>query len=211
MAGWASRWTAPNGFKAGTFDEERAKWCSDVGQPKDQHFAGWRHVMLHAQSFGAPDEALRDIAMSTAQTQFVAVPMEMKPGETTEQAVDRLHPTAAETPPTWDAVNLLIQEFNERYMVVREGGKVLIFIPVYDRLMKRNRYDRMSFEDLRKLCLNRSVNVPQKGGKNGYDRAAAADVWLTSPRRHQYPMGWCSTRPQPRPRVACSISGRASP
>ncbi len=74
VARWASRWTPPVGHVAGDFDTERAKWCSDVGQPKDQHFAGWRHVMLHAQSFGAPDEALFDLAMSNAQAQFTADP-----------------------------------------------------------------------------------------------------------------------------------------
>ena len=74
VARWASRWSAPNGHQASTFDAERAKWCSDIGQPKDQHFAGWRHVMLHAQSFGAPEAALFDLAMSNAQAQFTADP-----------------------------------------------------------------------------------------------------------------------------------------
>ncbi len=74
VARWASRWSAPNGHTAGTFDEERSKWCSDIGQPKDTHYAGWRHVMLHAQSFGAPESALFDLAMATAQAQFSADP-----------------------------------------------------------------------------------------------------------------------------------------
>ncbi|MEA2744627.1 MAG: hypothetical protein QOG25_2998, partial [Acetobacteraceae bacterium] len=74
VARWASRWTAPKGSTAGTFDEERAKWCSDFGQPKDEHFAGWRHVLQHAQSFGAPDSALLDLAMTNAQNQFTADP-----------------------------------------------------------------------------------------------------------------------------------------
>jgi P4 family phage/plasmid primase-like protien len=74
VARWATRWSAPNGQTAGSFDDERAKWCSDVGQPKDTHYAGWRHVMLHAQSFGAPEAALFDLAMSNAQAQFTADP-----------------------------------------------------------------------------------------------------------------------------------------
>lgn len=73
-AGWAARWSAPANHTAGSLDEERAKWDADWVRPREDHHAGWRHLLNHAMSFGAPDDALRDIAMQQAQDQFTADP-----------------------------------------------------------------------------------------------------------------------------------------
>lgn len=72
VASWASRWVPPPGGKASTYDEEVAKWQADIARPRDERFAGWRHLLLHAQSFGAPESVLRAIAMEKAQDQFKA-------------------------------------------------------------------------------------------------------------------------------------------
>jgi uncharacterized protein (DUF927 family) len=72
FARWASRWTAPKGHIAGTFEEERAKFVSDWSQPRDENYAGWRHVMVKAMGFGAPESTILDISMLDAQEQFRA-------------------------------------------------------------------------------------------------------------------------------------------
>lgn len=72
VAGWAARWDAPPGHKASSIAEELSKWNDDWVRPRDENRAGWRHLLIHAQAFGAPASALTDLAMQRAQDQFQA-------------------------------------------------------------------------------------------------------------------------------------------
>jgi hypothetical protein len=79
----------------------------------------------------------------------------------------------------------VIAEFNRRYMVVNEAGKAVIYAPAYDPVLKRERFDRMAFEDLKRLYLNRRIKVGEDEKGKAVMRGAA-DHWLTSPDRKQY-------------------------
>lgn len=79
----------------------------------------------------------------------------------------------------------VIAEFNRRYMVVNEAGKAVIYAPAYDPVLKRQRFDRMAFEDLKRLYLNRRIKVGEDEKGKAVMRGAA-DHWLTSPDRKQY-------------------------
>jgi hypothetical protein len=84
-----------------------------------------------------------------------------------------------------DPVAALIEEFNERYFVVNDGGKAIIYEPSYDSLLKRNSFERISFEDFKKLHSNR--RVPKGIDKNGNpNMRRAADVWLEHEHRKQF-------------------------
>jgi hypothetical protein len=80
---------------------------------------------------------------------------------------------------TLNAVTDLIEDFNKRYMVVNEGGRALIYEPGIDPRTRRQIYTRITFEDFRKLHLNRTVRI-------GAKRKNAAEVWLEHRDRRQY-------------------------
>ena len=79
----------------------------------------------------------------------------------------------------------LIAEFNDRYIMVNEGGKAVIYAPGRDPVLNRNTLDRMAIADLRALYMNRKVQI-------GIDEKGrpvlkpVADVWLQHDQRHQY-------------------------
>lgn len=79
----------------------------------------------------------------------------------------------------------VMSEFNRRYMVVNEAGRAVIYAPSYDAVLKRERFDRMTFEDLKRLYLNRRVKVGSDDKGKAMMRPAA-DIWLTSPDRKQF-------------------------
>ncbi len=52
-------------------------------------------------------------------------------------------------------------------------------------MLKRRRFDRLTFRDLQNLYLNRSVKVGEDDkGRPNYKKVA--DVWLTHPERRQF-------------------------
>lgn len=84
-----------------------------------------------------------------------------------------------------DPVAAAVAEFNERYMVVNEAGKTIVYEPVHDVLLNRRHYGRITFEDLRRLYLNRRVVV----GCDNEGKAAIksiANVWLSHADRRQF-------------------------
>lgn len=92
----------------------------------------------------------------------------------------------------------VMAEFNRRYMVVNEAGKAVIYAPAYDPVLKRQRFDRMAFEDLKRLYLNRRIKVGEDEKGKAVMRCAA-DHWLTNPDRKQFISGVTfdpSDRPQ---------------
>jgi hypothetical protein len=88
------------------------------------------------------------------------------------------HPPPNASLPT-DPVTAIVAEFNARYMVVSEAGKALIYEPIPDTALRRRYYSRITFDDLKRLYLNRRVHV-------GKTMKSVADVWLHHPDRRQY-------------------------
>jgi len=97
------------------------------------------------------------------------------------------------------AVATLVAEFNARYMVVNEAGRAVIYAPKKDSILNRSFHDRLSFEDFRRLYLNRSL-VADYTKKGEPIVRRAADVWLHHHDRRQFLGG-----------VTFDPSGRGSP
>ena len=82
-------------------------------------------------------------------------------------------------------ISEVVTEFNERFMVVNEAGKALIYAPEFDSIMKRRIYSRMAFRDFQALFMNRMIEVGVN--KSGDPvRKSAASVWLAHPDRRQF-------------------------
>jgi hypothetical protein len=92
-----------------------------------------------------------------------------------------------EPPSAGDVVpaDSLLVEFNQRYLVVNEAGKALVYEPVYDSLLKRRTYTHITFQDLGRLYRNRRV-VVGKDDKGKMITMSVADIWLNHPSRRQY-------------------------
>jgi len=82
-------------------------------------------------------------------------------------------------------VERLIAEFNERFMVVNEGGKATIYAPAEDLILHRRYFDRLGFSDLRALYLNRKIEAGRDDKDNPIMRPVA-DIWLHHPERRQF-------------------------
>jgi hypothetical protein len=99
-----------------------------------------------------------------------------------------------------DPVARFFADFNRRYFVVQEYGKVLIYVPRYDEDLNRTYYDRMSFADFKNAHCNKYVTVGvDKDGKP--DRREAGKFWLKHSARRSYLGGVVfdpSNRPVPR-------------
>lgn len=78
-----------------------------------------------------------------------------------------------------------IVEFNARYIVVNEAGRAIVYAPKKDPILNRSFYERITFEDLRRLYLNRSL-VADYSKKGEPLVRRAADVWLYHPDRRQF-------------------------
>jgi hypothetical protein len=100
----------------------------------------------------------------------------------------RFKDVAAETQQVWDRLDqvaTILDEFNSKYFVVCEYGHARIYVPRQDPILKRRMFERMSFEDLKKLYLNRIFRTGETArGEPVYQ--TAAEIWLTHKDRHQY-------------------------
>jgi len=88
------------------------------------------------------------------------------------------------------AIEAVISEFNAKYMVVNEAGKAVIYQPQRDPILGRKYFARISFEDFRRLYLNRTV-VAGTDDKGNTIKKCVADVWLRHPERRQFIGGVC--------------------
>jgi len=82
------------------------------------------------------------------------------------------------------AVVQQIADFNQRYSVVNEAGKVWIFEWRLDPVLKREVLDRISHADFRRLYENRWIDVLTADKK--IVNKNVADLWLAAPGRRQY-------------------------
>lgn len=83
-----------------------------------------------------------------------------------------------------DAIDDVVSRFNNRYMVVNEAGKAMVFQPKVDPVLKRRIFDRMAFQDLKNLYSNDWVEVGEADGKP--IRKSSAVIWLSHPKRRQF-------------------------
>jgi len=85
-------------------------------------------------------------------------------------------------------VAALVAEFNAQFMVVSEAGKAVIYAPAEDPILHRRYFDRLGFDDLRRLYLNRRIEVGRDDNGNPIMRPVA-DVWLHHAERRQFIRG----------------------
>jgi hypothetical protein len=94
-------------------------------------------------------------------------------------------PQPDRAPGSGQSVVEIVQHFNQRYFVVNEEGRVLVYEPSVDETIGRRCYRRLTFEDLKRLWLNRSKIVGKD--KKGKDIVRTfADIWLSHPERKTY-------------------------
>jgi hypothetical protein len=81
--------------------------------------------------------------------------------------------------PTW------LEEMNNKYMVVNEAGKIVVYRPTTDPVLERDYLQTFTFEDLKKAYLNDRVEVgTDKDGKPTYK--TKGEAWLKHEGRKQY-------------------------
>jgi len=83
------------------------------------------------------------------------------------------------------AIDRVVARFNDKYMVVNENGKAVIFQPGFDPVLKRRQLDRLTFRDLTQLYMNELV-FTGLDEKNRPVMKPAGDLWLRHPERRQY-------------------------
>jgi hypothetical protein len=76
-------------------------------------------------------------------------------------------------------------EMNERYMVVNEGGKTVVYRPTTDPVLNRNYMESSTFEDFKKKYLNDRIVVGTYQNGNSIYKTKA-EAWLEHPKRKQY-------------------------
>jgi hypothetical protein len=86
------------------------------------------------------------------------------------------------------AVAALVAEFNAQFLVVSEAGKAMIYAPAEDPILHRRYFDRLGFDDLRRLYLNRRIELG-RDDKNNPILRPVADVWLRHAERRQFIRG----------------------
>ena len=84
------------------------------------------------------------------------------------------------------ARDAVIAEFNEKFMIVNEAGKVLVYRPTFNSGLGREEYERIKITDFKELHRTNLVNV---GLATSPTFKPAADIWLNSPERRAFPGG----------------------
>jgi len=74
-----------------------------------------------------------------------------------------------------EALARLVDEFNETFAVVNDGGKIVVMRRRRDPVMERDVIERIEFSDFKKMYANRTL-----GGDE------VAKLWLSHPDRNQY-------------------------
>jgi Family of unknown function (DUF5906) len=105
-------------------------------------------------------------------------------GETTPAQI------AAERIRSQQRLEQLIADFNSRYAVVNEAGKVWVFHWRLDPVLQRQVLDRIAFGDFKKMYENKRLNVIFADDPNGAEAKSItrtlADWWLDLPQRREY-------------------------
>ena len=104
-------------------------------------------------------------AGGTAERLLELATLAAKPIAVSTDAVEAPTPLASDR----TAIDAVVAEFNARYMVVNEAGKAIVYEPAHDIVLNRRHYERITFDDLKRLYLNRRVRV-------GHGRRRQADL-----------------------------------
>jgi hypothetical protein len=81
-----------------------------------------------------------------------------------------------------------LDELNEKYAVVNDSGKVVVFRRTRDQVLNRFLIERSSFDDFKRLYQNRNVPIATKRGKPP-EFMPLGQFWLKNARRRQYAEG----------------------
>jgi hypothetical protein len=87
--------------------------------------------------------------------------------------------------PSCGGVATIVEEFNQKYMVVNEAGRAIVYAPAFDPILRRRRFDRITFDDLRRLYMNRLVKIGRDASGSPIFRDAA-NIWLEHRDRRQF-------------------------
>jgi hypothetical protein len=122
---------------------------------------------------GGTREALEAFSPAEAPTEAPAA----NEGTSTDEAPSKEEIQAA--------ISAMVEDFNNRFMVVNEAGKAVIFQPGYDAALGRRRFDRLSIRDLQTLYMNQTMvtGIDEKGR---IVCKTKSDIWLRHTRRRQY-------------------------
>ncbi len=132
---------------------------------------------------GGTREGLDEIAAGVAE--FDASPKFKPDAAEPEPDIDRPgNQEAFAAQCSSDPVAAVMAEFNDRYMVVNETGKAIIYELARDPVLNRSHFTRITFEDLRRLYLNRRIPVGRDRDGEAIMKPVA-DVWLSHPDRRQ--------------------------
>ena len=163
---WASFKTSPMNIKAGTL----FYFARQRGWQRDPAFWAPRAPLPDERWCTARPRRCRSVW--TRMSRHLLDPID-DPGY--RESVD------AEMGQSTNPVTALLAEFNARYMVVNEAGRAIIYEAVYDGMLKRPHFTRITFSmNFRKFSyLNRRIKVGDK-------KVRVADFWLASPARRQF-------------------------
>jgi hypothetical protein len=84
-----------------------------------------------------------------------------------------------------DTPDAVVRGFNQKYAIVNEAGKVVVYRPKRDVQLQRDTIERILFEDFRRMYMNQrvQVSVSQKGSPIYRD---IARIWLEHEDRRQF-------------------------
>lgn len=167
-ATWAAKWP-----KAGpdAYQDERDKWAADFSRyPAGGFRTCWDRLLNLAVDLGYPDAP-----HYAASLRFDAECQNGGYDDSDYEEADGLVP---------QDVAGAVAYFNDRYFVISEYGKTVIYKPAYDYQVNRRYYERLSFDDFSKLYMNRKVRWTGADGKEV--EAKAPSVWLTNEYRREY-------------------------
>jgi hypothetical protein len=79
----------------------------------------------------------------------------------------------------------VVDSFNQKYAVVNEAGKAVVYCPKRDEQLKRNTIQRILFDDLRRMYVNKRIpaGFSKKGNVVYQDKAK---VWLEHKDRREF-------------------------
>jgi Family of unknown function (DUF5906) len=136
--------------------------------PADDITAILRNTVAAALDEITVDRLLKSLAQQTRDS-IVALRKRFA-GEQNEQKTMRRATSAAA-----EAHAKLVDEFNEMFAVVNDGGKILVMRRRRDPVMERDVIERIEFSDFKKMYANRRIGSDE-----------VAKVWLSHPDRKQF-------------------------
>ncbi|NPD68928.1 hypothetical protein HN018_02840 [Lichenicola cladoniae] len=165
----------PDSAKDRRAAEQTAKWGLETGK---------------ARPFELEDRPLpgRPTAVSSSDGNAGEEPPPFGEAEHDQEDVEPPEPTphqGMDSQAGSDAIEAAVDEMNARYMVVNEAGKAVIYQPDFDPVLHRRYFNRLAFEDLNRLYLNRQVQVGvDEKGRPLFK--TASHIWQRHHRRRQY-------------------------